>query len=93
MTRYKLRIKKVIIKFSRPKDANKVLTETKKLKGKNLISLEINYVFYRNNSICTYYKKLRTKHKKLRDNIVIHAFWISNGLIKLKVSETGNVIR
>ena len=35
--------------------------------------------------------KLWAKCKKLCCNKVIHAFWISNGSIKLKVSETGNV--
>ena len=83
--------KKVIIKFSRRKDANKVRTDKKKLKGKNLTSLGINKPIYINDSLCTYYKKLWAKCKKLRDNQVIHAFWISNGSIKLKVSETGNV--
>ena len=28
-----------------------------------------------------------------KDNKVIHAFWISNGSIKLEVSKTGNVHR
>ena len=61
------------------------------MKGKNLTSLGINKPIYINDSLCTYYKKLWAKCKKLRDNQVIHAFWISNGSIKLKVSETGNV--
>ena len=83
--------KKVIIKFSRRKDANKVRPAKKKLKGNNLTSLGINKPIYVNDSLCTYYKKLCAKCKKLRDNQVIHAFCISNGSIKLKVSETGNV--
>ena len=83
--------KKVIIKFSRRKDANKVRTEKKKLKGENLTSLGINKSIYINDSLFTYCKKLWAKCKKLRDNQVIHAFWISNGSINLKVSETGNV--
>ena len=76
--------KKVAIKFSKRKHANKVRTEKKKLKGKNLASLGMNKPIYINDS-------LWAKCKKLRDNQVIHAFWISNGSIKLKVSETGNV--
>ena len=83
--------KKIIIKFSKRKDGNKVRTEKKKVKGKNLTSLGINKPTYINNSLCTYYKKLWAKCKNLHDNQVIHAFWISNGLIKLKVLETGNV--
>ena len=82
---------KVIIKCSRHKGANKVRTEKKKLKLKNLTSLGINKPIYINDSLCTYYKKLWAKCKKLRGNQVIHAFWISNGSIKLKVYETGNV--
>ena len=83
--------KKVIIKFSKRKDANKVWTEKRKLNGKNLTSLGINKPIYINDGFCTYYKKLWAKGKKPRDNQVIHAFWISNGSIKLKVYETGNV--
>ena len=80
--------KKVITKFSRRKDVNKVRNEKKKLKGKNLTSLGINKPIYINDSLRTCYKKLWAKCKKLCDNKVIHAFWIS---IKLKVSGTGNV--
>ena len=57
-------------------------------KVKNLTSLGINKPIYINNTISTYYKKLREKCKKLRDDKVIHAFWISNGSIRLKVSAT-----
>ena len=83
--------KKVIIKFSKRKDASKVRTQKKKLKGKNLTSLGINKSIYINDSLCTSYKKLWAKCKKLRDNQVIYAFWTLDGSIKLKVSETRNV--
>ena len=66
--------KKVIIKFWRRKDANKVRTETKRLKGKNLTSLGIYRPIYINDRLCTYYKKHWAKCKKLRGNKVIHAF-------------------
>ena len=52
----------------------------------------INKPIYINDSLCTYYKKPWAKCKKLRDNQVIHAFWISNGSINLKVSETGDLL-
>ena len=45
--------KKVIIKFLRRKDANKVQAEKKKLKGKNLGTLGINNSIYINDSLCT----------------------------------------
>ena len=60
------------------------------MRGKNLTLLAINKPIYINRSLCTYYKKLCAKGKKLHDNKVIHQFWISNGSIKLKVPENGN---
>ena len=70
------RSKKVIIKLSRRKDANKIRSEKKKLKGKNLISLGINTPVYINDSMCIYYKKLWAKCKKLHNSKLIYAFWI-----------------
>ena len=57
----------------------------KRLKGKNLTSLGIN------DSLCIYYKKLWAKCNKLHSNKLIHAFLTSNGSIKLKVCENGNI--
>ena len=70
---------------------NKIRSEKKKQKGKNLTSLGINTPVYINDSLCIYYKKLWAKCKKLHNNKLIYAFWISNGSIKLKVSENGNI--
>ena len=41
-----------------------------------------------NNSLCTYYKKLWAKCKKLWINKYINGFWVLYGLIKIKVSES-----
>ena len=60
-----LRSKKVIIKLSRWKDAIKIRSEKKKLKGKNLTSLGINTPVYINDSLCICYKKLWVKCKML----------------------------
>ena len=38
-----------------------------------------------------YYKNLWAKCKKLWLNKFIHGFWTSNGSIRLKLTETGNV--
>ena len=86
-----VKTQKVIIKLSRRKDANKIHSEKKKLKGKNLTSLGINTPVYINDSLCIYYKKLWAKCKKLHNNKLICAFWVSNGSIKLKVSENDNM--
>ena len=85
------RSKKVIMKLFRRKDANKIHSEKKKLKGKNLTSLGSNMAVYINHSLCIFYKKLLAKCKKLHNSKLIYAFWKSNGFIKVKVSENGNI--
>ena len=45
--------KKVIVKLSRRKDANKIRLLKKGLKGMNLSSLGINSTVYINDSLCT----------------------------------------
>ena len=57
--------KKVIVKVSRRKDANKIRLLKKGLKGMNFSSLGINSVVYINDSLCTYYKMLWVKCRKL----------------------------
>ena len=83
--------KKFIIKMSRHKDADKIRRAKKKLTGLNLPSIGINLAVYINNSLCRYYKNLWAKCKKLWLNKFIHGFWTSNGFIRLKLTETGNV--
>ena len=83
--------KEVIIKMSGRKDADKIRRAKKKLKGLNLSSIGINSAVYINDSLCRYYKNLWAKCKKLWLNKFIHGFWNSNGSIRLKLTETGNV--
>ena len=83
--------KKVIIKMSRRKDADKIRRAKKKLKGLNLSSIGIDSAVYINDNLCRYYKNLWAKCKKLWLNKFIHGFWTSNGSIRLKLTETGNV--
>ena len=85
------RSKEVIIKFSKRKDVKKIQAEKKKLKGENLIWLGTNTPVYINDSLYIYYKKLWAECKKLHSNKLIYAFWTSNGSIKLKVTENGNI--
>ena len=73
------------------KDADKIRRAKKKLKGLNLSSIGINSAVYINDSLCRYYKNLWAKCKKLWLNKFIHGFWTSNGSIRLKLTETGNV--
>ena len=83
--------KKVIIKLSRRKEADKIRWAKKKLRGLNSSSIGINSAVYINDSVCRYYKNLWGKFKKLWLNKFIHGFWTSNGSIRLKPTETGNV--
>ena len=83
--------KKVIVKLSRRKDANKIRLFKKGLKGMNLSSLSINSAVYINDSLCTYYKMLWGKCRKLLSNKYIHSFWVINGTTKLKTVENGCV--
>ena len=83
--------KKVIIKFVRRKDANLVRKNKNKLKGMNLSSVGINNPVFINDSLCSYYKMLWRKCKKLWSSKYIHAFWVSNGTLRLKLTENGRV--
>ena len=67
--------KKVIIKFARREDANLIQKNKNKLKGMNLCSVGINNPVFINDSLCSYYKMLWRKCKKLWSSKFIHAFW------------------
>ena len=84
--------KKVIIKFARRKDANLIWKNKNKLKGMNLCSVGINNPVFINDSLCSYYKMLWRKCKKLWSSKYIHAFWVSNGTLRLKLTENGRFI-
>ena len=50
--------KKVIIKMSRCKDADKIRRANKKLKGLDLFTIDINSAVFINDSLCRHYKNL-----------------------------------
>ena len=82
--------KKVIVKLSGRKEANKICLSKKSLTGMNLSSLGVNSTVYIKDSLCTYCKMLWGKCRKLFLNKYIHSFWVTNG-IKLKTVENGRV--
>ena len=41
-----------------------------------------------NDSLCSYYKSLWSKCKNLRDGNFIHSFWVTNGSIRIKITES-----
>ena len=62
-----------------------------KLKGMNLCSIGINNPLFINDSICLYYRMLWQKCKILWSNKYIHAFWVSNGTLRLNLAASGRV--
>ena len=83
--------KKVIIKFSRRKDANLIRKNKNKLKGMNLCLVGINNPVFINDSLCSYYKMLWRTCKKLWSSKYIHANWVSNGTLRPNLTESGRV--
>ena len=83
--------KKVIIKFVRRKDANLIWKNKNKLKGMNLCSVGINNPVFINHNLCSYYKMLWWRCKKLWYSKYINAFWVSNGTLRLKLTESEHV--
>ena len=56
----------------------------------NLSSIGITTPVYINNILCSYYKMLWRKCKKLQSGKFIHAFRLSNGSINLKIAANDN---
>ena len=57
----------------------------------NLSSLGIKTPVYIYDSLCSYCKMLYRKCKKLRSSKFIHAFWVSNGSIKIRIADNDRV--
>ena len=62
-----------------------------KLKTTDLKPIGITTPVYINDSLCFYYKKLWSKCKKLWSNKFIFGYWVSNGSIKIRISERSPV--
>ena len=67
----------------------------KKNKSMNLASMGISSPVFISDSLFAYYKKLWGKCKKLWQNKYIHGFWfwVSWGLIRVKVSESSPPVK
>ena len=79
----------VIAKFCRRKDCEKVLkakNNLRKLDSTNLDLLEGCKIFI-NQSLCSYYRLLWSKSKKLHGKGRIFGWYASNGSIKIKLQE------
>ena len=80
--------KKVIVNFSRWEDANNIWKSKKQLKRMNLFSFSISNPEFIDDGLCSCYKMLYHKCKDLWTNKFVQAFWVWNGLARLKATET-----
>ena len=78
------------MKFSRRKDYQNVRNkkkELRKLRMKEIGFLEVNPMVFVNQSLCTYYRVLWSKAKRLYSLKRISGFYVSGGTVKIKISE------
>ena len=52
-----------------------------------LESLEVDDLIFMDDSLCSYYKRLWSKCKRLWTSKYIHNFWVSNGSVSIKIGE------
>ena len=83
--------KKVILRLSRRKNLDEICWVRSKLKTTNLKPRGITTPVYINDSLCFCYKKLWSKCKRLWANKFIFSYWVSNGSIKIRISERSPV--
>ena len=55
-----------------------------------LESLEVDNPIFITDSLCSYYKCLKCKCKRLWTNKYVHTFCVSNGSVEIKVRENSN---
>ena len=85
---------RVILKFSRRKDCEQMMSVKKDLKHLKMqeVGLPGNRSIFINTSLCSCYRMLWSKCKRLHDLGKISNFYISSGTIKVKISENRNPI-
>ena len=90
----KARPKKDIVKLSKRKNVFNILQCKKKLKSVDItkVGLPQRSLIFINQSLCSYYKYLRSLCKKLHLKKLIHSFWVSNGNVNLTVRENTPVL-
>ena len=84
----------VIVKFSRRKDCQHVWSIKSDLKKLTMEDLELpgNRKLFLNGSLCTYYKMMWSKSKKLHSLSKIHSFFILGDTIKMRVNENSSLL-
>ena len=85
--------KKTIVKFSKRKLCLQVLREKKELKniGPSEFDFPEGTAIFINESLYSYYKMLWNKCKNLWEKKLINTYFTSNGNIRYRIKENGNV--
>ena len=85
---------RVIVKFTCRKDCKQILKVKKDLRNldKEDIDLPRGTKIYINQSLCSYYRILWLKAKRLQNIGSIDNFYISSGTIKIKVPDNSSLI-
>ena len=82
-----------IVKFTNRKDCLRILRVKSRLKGLDPAAVDFpegSQIFV-NESLYSYYQGIWNKYKKLRDKRqVCHQYYRINGLIRLRIEESGN---
>lgn len=81
--------RRTVVRFVNRKNCYKIFANKKKLKGlkPKKVNLGGNAI-YANYSLCPAYRKLWYRAKLLFQAQRIHSFWISNGTLKLRVTDS-----
>ena len=82
---------RIIVKFTNRKDCLRILRVKRQLKGlyPAVVDLPEGTKIFVNESLCPYYQGIWNKCKKLRDKQKVHRYYTINGLIYLRIKESG----
>ena len=89
---YRLRDKdRTIVKFTNRKDCLPTLRVKRQLKGldPSVVDLPEKTKIFINESLCPYYRRIWNKCKKLREKLKVYQYYTINGLIRLRIQESG----
>ena len=80
-----------IVKFTNRKDCLRILRVKRQLKGldPSAVDLPEGTKIFINESLCPYYRGIWNKCKKLRDKQKVYQYYTINGLIRLRIEESG----
>ena len=80
-----------IVKFTNRKDCLRILRVKRQLKGldPSAVDLPEGTKIFINESLCPYYRGIWNKCKNLRGKQKVYQYYTTNGLIRLRIEESG----